>query len=315
MRDLLKRVVSEPGADTAEGFSRRVRILAATYLVLFCSSCAGAVVLAIHGKLFVTLAQRSNVETLTILFMLVFYAYLAALSARGALGALRIFVFAARRRYSRDVAAERGRQLKRLGKAADGPWAATSKVLERDDGAALRFELRDEQGSHGSIEVEGARVSQREARGGGSADLLAYFVRQVCEVSKQEIAIVVWGQLDDDVGERYVAQVEFARALRRQLEAKPLWPTVSLSAAQCDEIEQRLQRIAPALLEDALLPDWEYEAEHKLPVIPEPLGLVSLSRSAKRADPVATMGFATAMVLITLAVVVLFILDKPWAAG
>jgi hypothetical protein len=315
MRDLLKRVVSEPGADTAEGFSRRVRMLAATYLVLFSASCAGALVLAIHGKLFVTLAQRSNVETLTILFMLVFYAYLAALSARGALGAVRIFVFAARRRYARDMPAERRRQLKRLGKAGNGPWAATNKVLERADGAALHFELRDGPESHGAIDVEGARISQREARGGGSADLLAYFVRQVAEVAGEEIAIVVWGQLDDDEGERYVAQVEFARALRRKLDAGPLWPTVSLTAEQCDEIARRLQRIAPALLEDALLPDWEYEAEHKLPVIPEPLGLVSLSRSAKRADPVATMGFATAMVLITLAVVVLFIIEKPWVPG
>jgi hypothetical protein len=315
MRDLLKRVVSEPGADTAEGFTRRVRMLAVTYLILFCSSCAGAVVLAVHGKLFVTLAQRSNVETLTILFMLVFYAYLAALSARGALGALRIFVYAARRRFSRDAGAERARQLETLGKPGMGPWAATSKVLERADGGALRFELRDEQGSHGFIEVEGARVSQRDARGGGSADLLAYFVRQVAEVTGQEIAVVVWGQLDDDEGERYVAQVEFARALRRQLGAGPLWPTVTLSAAQCEEIDGRLRRIASALLEDALLPDWEYEAEHKLPVIPEPLGLVSLSRSAKRADPVATMGFATAIVLITLAVVVLFIVDKPWVPG
>jgi hypothetical protein len=283
--------------------------------VLFCSSCAGVVALAVNGKLFVTLAQRSNVETLTVLFLLVFYAYLATLSAPGALGAVRIFFFAARRRYSRDVTAERGRQLQRLGKPGAGPWAAMSKVLERADGAALRFELRDEQGSHGSIEVEGARIAQREARGGGSADLLAYFVRQVADVAGEEIAIVVWGQLDDDEGERYLAQVEFARALRRQLGAGPLWPTVSLSAAQCDEIDRCLRRIAPALLEEALLPDWEYEAEHKLPVIPEPLGLVSLSRSAKRADPVATMGFATVMVLITLAVVVLFIFDKPWVPG
>ncbi|HZX95865.1 MAG TPA: hypothetical protein VFE90_15190, partial [Myxococcales bacterium] len=93
MRGLLKHVVSEPGAESAEGFARRVRILGATYLVLFCASCAGTVVVALHGKLFVTLAQRSNVETLTILFMLVFYTYLAAISARGAVGAVRIALY------------------------------------------------------------------------------------------------------------------------------------------------------------------------------------------------------------------------------
>jgi hypothetical protein len=315
MRGLLKHVVSEPGAESAEGFARRVRILGATYLVLFCASCAGAVVVALHGKLFVTLAQRSNVETLTILFMLVFYAYLAAISARGALGAVRIALYALRRRLAGDSGAERRRQLRALGKPGDGPWAAIAKVLERADGVPLRFELPDPQGSHGRIEVDGARISQLDARNGGSADLLAYFVRQVAEVAGQDLPIVAWGQLDDDEGERFLAQVEFARALRRQLGCGPLWPTLSLESAQCEEIAARLQRIAPALLEEALLPDWEYEAEHKLPVIPEPLGLVSLCRTAKRADPVATMGFATAMVLLTLAVALLFVLDKPWVPG
>ena len=64
-----------------------------------------------------------------------------------------------------------------------------------------------------------------------------------------------------------------------------------------------------------MLPDWEYSAEHKLPVIPEPLGLISLGRSTRRADPLATMGFATLMVLLTLAVIVLFVIDKPWVPG
>ncbi|TMA11648.1 MAG: hypothetical protein E6J84_13645 [Deltaproteobacteria bacterium] len=149
----------------------------------------------------------------------------------------------------------------------------------------------------------------------GSADLIAYFVRQIEEVTGEEIPIVVWGQLDDDEGEKFLAQVGFARALQRQLGAPPLWPCVMLTAEHCEEVARRLAKITPALLDEALLPDWEYQAEHKLPVIPEPLGFVSLGRSAKRADPVATMGFATLMVLLTLAVIVLFVLDKPWVPG
>jgi hypothetical protein len=39
------------------------------------------------AQLFVTLTQRSNVETLTLAFFLVFFAYLGILSARGAVGA------------------------------------------------------------------------------------------------------------------------------------------------------------------------------------------------------------------------------------
>jgi hypothetical protein len=314
MRALLKRLVTEPGAESAEDYARRVRILAATYAVLFSSSVAGALVLAVHGKLFVTLAQRSNVETLTVLFLLVLYAYLAAISARGAWGAARLALFAWRRRRARDPAAERRRQLGTLGARIDGPWGALAKVLERNDGARMRFELSDEGGYYGALEIEGARVRHVETAS-GSADLIAYCVRQIEEVTGEEIPIVAWGQLDEDEGEKFLAQVGFARALRRQLGSPPLWPTVALSAEHCDEIARRLQRVTPALLEEALLPDWEYQAEHKLPVIPEPLGFVSLARSAKRADPVATMGFATLMVLLTLAVIVLFILDKPWVPG
>jgi len=315
MRGLIKRVVTEPGADTPEGFARRVRVLAVIYLVLFCACCAGEVVLAVQGKLFVALAQRSNVETLIIAFLMVFYGYFAALSAPGAWGALRTALFAIRRRFSKDVGAERRRQFQSLGKIGDGPWAVLSKVVERTDGQPLRFELRDDVLRHGVIVVEGARVSQFEALSAGSADLLAYFVRQINDVTGQEIGIVGWGQIDEDGSERYLAQVEFARALRRHLDAPPLWPTLALRPEHCDELQRRLRKIAPILLDEAMLPDWEYEAEHKLPVIPEPLGFVSLSRSAERADPVFTMGFTTLIVLITLGILVLFVVDTPWVPG
>jgi len=314
VRELMKRLVSEPGADTAADFARRVHLLACTYAVLFVSSTAGAIVLALHGKLFVTLAQRSNVETLTIAFLLVFYTYLAAISARGALGAAQIALLALRRKVARDPQAERRRQAERLKARGDGPWAALSRVLVRTDGAPLRFALADESGDFGTLEIDGARISQVRTTA-GSADLLVYFVHQVSNVTGDDVSIVSWGQFDEDEGERYLAQVGFARALERHLGAPPLWPTVALSPAHCDELAARLAQITPALLDEALLPDWEYQAEHKLPVIPEPLGLVSLGRSAKRADPVATMGFATLMVLLSLGVIVLFILDKPWVPG
>ncbi|HYS11285.1 MAG TPA: hypothetical protein VEP66_21290 [Myxococcales bacterium] len=315
MRGLIKRVISEPGAETPKAFALRVRLLGLTYVVLFVACCAGEVLLALKGKLLVTLAQRSNVETLTIAFLMVFYGYLAAVSAPGAFGAARIVVFAVRRRLARDLVAERRRQVEVLGQRGDGPWAALAKAVERSDGLPIRFELRDDAGVHGAIEVQGARVSQVQAFRRGSADLLAYFVRQMSDVTGEDIPIVVWGQIDDDEGEKYLAQVEFARALQRHLQAPPLWPTVSLRPEQIEELGRRLRSITPCLTDDALLPDWEYEAEHKLPVIPEPLGLVSLGRSTKRADPVAAMGFATLIVLLTLAVVVLFVVRPPWVPG
>ena len=38
-------------------------------------------------------------------------------------------------------------------------------------------------------------------------------------------------------------------------------------------------------------------------------------KSAKRADPLATMGFAALIVICTLAVIVLFVLRPPWVPG
>lgn len=300
MHGLIKRLITEPGADTARGYARRVRLLAATYAVLFFASCAGLVLLAVKGKLFVTLAQRSNVETLTILFLLVFYGYLAALSARGARGAARIL-----------WAALTGTRLEPAGPRGEGTYAATAVVMERTDGAPLRFDLQE----LGVLEIDGARIAHRDAHRNGSADLIAYFVEQVCKVAGRDVGIVIWGQLEDDDGERFLAQVSFARALQKHLASGPLWPTLAVTPAQCDELGRRLGELRRALVEETLLPDWEYSAEHKLPVIPEPLGLVSLGRSAKRADPVATMGFAALMVLITLAVVVLFTIRPPWVPG
>ena len=314
VRGLLKRVITEPGAETAEDYARRVRVLAATYAVLFLTCSAGAAILIVHGKLFVTLAQRSNVETLTILFLLVLYAYLATLSASGALGAARLLLFVIRQRFAGDPLALRKRHMASLPGRGEGPWAALARALERTDGERLRFEIAGDAGFLGALEVDGARVRHLETAG-GSADLIAFFVRQVEEVTGEELDIVIWGQLEDDEGERYLSHVAFARALQRHLGAPPLWPTVSITPEQCAEVARRLARVAPALLEEALLPDWEYQAEHKLPVIPEPLGFVSLGRSAKRADPVATMGFATLVVLLTVAVIVLFVLQRPWVPG
>ena len=63
------------------------------------------------------------------------------------------------------------------------------------------------------------------------------------------------------------------------------------------------------------MPDWEYAGEHKLPIIPEPLGLVSLSRSERRVDPVASMGCAVVVVLGTVLILAAFILFPPWVPG
>ena len=99
------------------------------------------------------------------------------------------------------------------------------------------------------------------------------------------------------------------------LRAPELWPKVALSDADCAELERRLTAVCPALRNEAFLPHWDYAGEHKLPLIPEPLGLVSLSRTERRVDPEASMGCAVLVVLGAVAVLALFVKFPPWVPG
>jgi len=81
------------------------------------------------------------------------------------------------------------------------------------------------------------------------------------------------------------------------------------------ELEARLAEICPALRDEGFLPQWDYSAEHKLPIIPEPLGLVTLSKSYDRVDPASSMGFAVLVVGLLVLVLVLFTIFPPWVPG
>jgi hypothetical protein len=121
--------------------------------------------------------------------------------------------------------------------------------------------------------------------------------------------------IDDEQTLQYHGMVHFARRLERHLDADELWPKIVLSDDDLAALERRLAAVCPALRSEGFLPDWEYEAEHKLPLIPEPLGLVSLSRSERRADPVASMGCAALVVVAAVAILALFTVFPPWVPG
>src|SRR5689334_21408908 len=84
--DLARRLIREPDIVNPAQYRRRVRQLAAAYHSAFILALVGIGLLLYFGRFFVTLTQRSNVETLTIAFFLVFFAYVAHLTARGAWG-------------------------------------------------------------------------------------------------------------------------------------------------------------------------------------------------------------------------------------
>src|SRR3954468_16899764 len=102
MSKLADHLVREPGADNARDFRQRVYRLALAYLGLFAGSLITIALLVLHGHFWVGLAQHSNVETLVLLFLIVFSGYLAVLSAPGVYGAARLAYFLALPRLGHD---------------------------------------------------------------------------------------------------------------------------------------------------------------------------------------------------------------------
>jgi hypothetical protein len=319
--DVVKAVIREPGTETPRQYAQRVHRLALIYFGLFFVSLAGVALILWRGKLFVTLAQRSNVETLTIAFFLVFFLYVAALSRSGMTGAVLIGYYHLLARFKDGDTVER-RKYDRLGDRDGRRSVALNVVLEREGhrDEAFTIAIGDGIGSMGSFIVDGAKVTHTNAHRGGSNNIFAFLVHQLMVVlrergSEVEIDVVQWKSIDDEATLQFLGLVEFARNLGRHLGVDQLWPKVTVTDNDIAEVESRLARIAPALRDEALLPDWEYSAEHKVPIVPEPLGLASLSRTEGRADPIATMGLALLIVALAVGILAMFIVLPPWVPG
>jgi hypothetical protein len=323
MTDIARHLVREPSVGNPTEYAARVLRLALAYVGLFVLPLVGCGLLIWQAHLLVTLTQRSNVETLTLLFFLVFFVYLATLSAPGALGAARIAYYALLVRLGRDRLAVERRKARACGLPGAGePVAALNKALERESqrGQPLCLAVADAAGSMGSLEIDGVRLWHRDARRDGSNSLLGFFVEQVNHVLQARGAdagldVLHWKKIQDEAAEEYLSFVRFARNLEQHLGTAELWPRLILTDADCQELERRLAAICPALRDEAFLPDWEYSGEHKLPLIPEPLGLISLSRSETRVDPVASMGCAVLVVGAAVAVLALLVVFPPWVPG
>lgn len=319
--DLGRALVREPDVATPSAYGRRVTRLAVIYLGLFGLSTAGVGIVASHGRLFVALAQRSNVETLVIAFVLLLFGYLALVSSAGAWGGARLLLWRARRGLGRDALAVERRKAGALRYTRRGPTVALNRVLERADHPGEPFEiaLRDEAGSAGRLLIDGARVTHLDAPGQGSNDLLAFFVRQVADavtLDPDELDVVAWRAIDEEGFHEYAGLVDAFRALgKRTGGGTQLWPHVTLSAGQCAAVTERLALVCSAVRDEGFLPQREFQGEHKIPIIPEPLGIVSLSRQERRVDPLSSMGSSLMVVVVVLALVIFFILRPPWVPG
>jgi hypothetical protein len=298
----------EPGVSDPKHYARRVTWLAIVYPLLLLASLTGIALLVWRGELFVTLAQRSNVETLTIAFLLLFFGYFSIATAPGALGALRIAWFRLRLRTARDPKRVEERRLAALGKRGPGAAAAFDRAIELDGkpGEAWEIEVRDDVGSLGRLRFDGVSVRHVDTFRGGSNTLLGYVERKLRELTRESVSIVQWASTG---GEEHLQYLAVARAL------EATFPKLVMNAEHRGLLEQEVGELCGALRDEAFLPDWEFGGEHKLPIIPEPLGIISLSRSEKRVDPLSSMTAALVMIVIALGVICYFLVRPPWIPG
>jgi hypothetical protein len=314
--DISRAALREPGVSDPRHYARRVRWLAVVHPCLFLCSLVGFMLLIWRGEFFVTLSQRSNVETLTIAFFLLYFGYFAVVTFQGAVGGLRIAVFHLRARLQRDPGSVETRRVAALGPRGRGPSAAFDKAIELEGrpGQPVELELCDAAGSMGQLRITGVHVVHLGAFRGGSNTLLAYLERKLAAITGVELSIVQWGSTDDEGLSQYVAISQALRTLGATL-ATTTWPTVVLGDDQRLALERELGALCPALRDEALLPDWEFEGEHKLPIIPEPLGIISLSRSERRVDPLSSMLSALVIVAVVVGLICLFLARPPWVPG
>lgn len=323
MSSLAERVIREPEADTAHQYAQHVNRLALAYSALFLGSAVGIVLIVWKAQLYVTLSQRSNVETLTLAFFFIFFAYLIVLSVGGAYGALRLCSFRLLALRGMDRIEVERLKMRLLGPPRGTPATIGLNVaLEREGSRHQAFSIpvADQAGSMGDVLVDGATITHRPTTKDGSNNVLVYFIRQANALLEERHApaglnIVAWAKLDDEGTEQYLGMVRFARNLETHLQVDELWPTRTLCDADCEELRRRLATICAPLRDESFLPTWEYEGIHTVPLIPEPLGLISLQRTERRVDPIASMGCAVAIVIAVVVVLALIIIFPPWVPG
>ena len=323
MPTFIERAIREPDVASPRQYSQRVHRLAWAYVALCAGSIAGVVLVVWRAQFYVTLSQRSNVETLTLAFLLIFFAYLIVLSAPGSFGAARLAYYSLLARRLPDWDEGQRRKMGALAAAGGEPTTvALNLALEQVDHPkeAFTMTVADRAGSLGEIVVSGANLTYYHTLKEGSNALLAFFVAQVNQALSERgatagVDVVEWKSINDEAAEEYLSLTQFARNLERQLGAVELWPRRVLTAEDCARLEKRLTAVCPALRNEAFLPRWEYQGEHQLPLIPQPLGLMSLSRSEKRVDPLASMGCAVVIVLVMVFILALIIIFPPWVPG
>lgn len=327
---LAEKVVKDQLTRTPERYAARVRWLAAIYFTLDTLSIAIIVAIAWRVQYFITLAQRSNIETLVFLIVFVLAVYYLATTFKGFIGAIRMIWLNLPRLSARNE--ESIERIERRKQAAlqnnTDPKSAyfdLALCLQNHHGQPIRWEIGDNAGKLGDLEINGVEAKYYPVKGGMNSALFEFVADRIEAALKKRdpeavLQITQWSSIDEDKAAQYHSMVQAFSNLERALaQNKPeekqighIWPTVELTQADIDDIGKSLRDLVPTLRNESLLPDVEYEVEWSVPILPEPLSFMRLTRRENRADPVVTMGCAMFITLGVLLVILFFIVWPPW---
>lgn len=295
---------------------RRTNWLVAIHLVLAVAALAVIALVVWRIRLLITLAQRSNVETLVIAFVVIFLAYMLVTTGPSSIGALRLLGY-------RAIGTERAqRALQRKARAGKKETMRSylNLVVRGPGGGDIEVPIEDRFGKLCTVRIHLAEVAFVDAPQELTHSTLQLVVKTLegvgtLEGTDHELKVIYWDSLEEGQAEAYASQVSAFDRLESGLGKEPLWPVLHVDADGVERLQEMLREAAPLLRENLLLPDIEYSAEFAIPIIPEPFAFMRLTRRKEHADAVASMGCATIMALIFLAVISWLLVAPPWVPG
>jgi hypothetical protein len=305
--------VMESPVASVRDLRRRTTILAVIHVVLASACVALLALLVLRLKLLVTLSQRSNIETLLILFFAAFVTLLLITTGPATIGAvtlfgLRLLPGERRQRWIQAHGVEGVREERTV--ALFNLWVAGPENT-------LELPLEDTFGRLGVLRIKGVELQLEDGPDAIAGPLFELVTAVLGEVVKRDphgspLGLVLWANVDRSEAEVYQSQVHAFGRLAQVLETRPLWPTAVIDEEGLARLRAVLREATPHLREAALMRDIDYAAEFSIPLVPEPLAFVQIHRSESRADPVASLGCATLMVLAALIAVGWVVLFPPW---
>jgi hypothetical protein len=306
----------ESPVQNVHDLRRRTSILAGIHVLLTTACIALLAVLVLRLKLLVTLAQRSNVETLLIGFFVAFVLVLLVTTGPAAVGALILLALRLLPADRRQRWIQRHGVDKRRGERA---VALLNLWVTGPDGT-IEIVIEDGFGRLGTLRVHGVELQVEDAPDALAGPLLELTESTLDTNSSHDpqgspVRIILWANVDRAQAEAYQSQVRAFDRLSGVLKTEPLWPSARVDAAGLSRLRAVLAEATPHLRETVLMPDIDYAADFSIPLVPEPLAFVQIHRTESRADPVASLGCATVMVLSALIVAAWVVLFPPWVPG